>query len=500
MKRITSGIILAISIILICVAAYFSGLKSEDRRLRQYGEHAAGAMEEQDKEEDIFTAKEAVSHKDCFQAVAREHEEYEEDNCVAYAYEGDFDGDGKQEAFVIIGRADEETDETVFGNLLFIQDQYTIETLESVVFFQKDQTYIEEGTPDLFHVSYIDGINRKNKIYNIQEGEKEEPVPEYAEKEIVGEEFIPSEDLLERIQRARADQVMVNSSALEYWHHNIRSVGYLDVTEHFTVYGLAWGMLMVTDQGQYIYGDFAYYHTWPKFEESDLDGDGDLELAVFVFEQHGTGFHVEDLYVADETKDGWKIYRLLMSEYKPVLEEHFGTVTEDGTVRFSFDGEKVGLPYEIPPEGVDYSYHYEIGSQVEFFATPDGRIILDTVVDGKSEITPIGFGPGHGLQAEVWRENGEWKISNVNYRDSGIDYLLGQEVPAWFAGVEEGKRVSYIESSYPAQQVESGKVKAEVKAWLEGEEWPVTLNVWVIYEEDEEREGWFIQKIERAEG
>lgn len=518
MKKTAFNIALVVCTVLVCIAAYFSGLKSF-RELEPEDEYAAAVIQESDNEGENTSTEKTVSHKDCFWAVAKEHEEFKEDNCVAYAYEGDFDGDGKQEAFVIIGRADEETEETVFGNLLFIQDQYEIETIESVVFIHKDQTYIEKGTPDLFHFSYIDGITQKTEIFNMQEGKKEERASEYTEKEIAGEEFIPSVDLLERIRRAKADRIRVDFAALEYWHHNIRSVGCLDMTEHFTIYGLAEGLLVVTEQGNYIYGDFAYYDYYPEFEEVDLDNDGELELAILVA-WHGTGFYVEDLYVADETREqGWKIYRLLMSEYKPVLEEHFGVVKEEGIVRFTFDGEKVGLPYEIPPEGEDYSYDYEIASQVEFSFVPDGRVLLDAVPDRISEISPIGFGPAHGVQAEVCREGDEWKISKVNYRDEGIDFVLEEGIPLWLAGAEkdfmagycadhdvqmpeEGTEIShntvlYIDSNYPTDQVESGNVKAEVRVWLEGEEETIDFEVWVVYEDDEEREGWFIYKIEK---
>lgn len=378
-------------------------------------------------------------HTDYFAAIAEEYytehgaasaieydKNYKNTDYAVYVYKADFDGDNEQEAFVVIGMAEEETEETVFGELLFIQDQNTVQWMEGEVFIQKDQTYVEQVKPALFHFSYIDGITHENKVYDMQAKEEEKPYSSYVEKEIAGEEFVPWEDLLERIRRADENEIKPDYEMRVYYHDIFRGVGCLDSTEHFSLYILGWGLLIKTAEDEYIYGDLeclSNYSVSPELTETDIDGDGEMELAMITFVQYGTGFNVEDLYIVDKTKEqGWRIYHLLMSEYKPALEEHFCAVNEDGIVRFSFDGKETGLPYEILPEGVDYSYNYEIASQVQFFYTPDGRIFLDTIVDRISEISNVGFGPDHGLWAEILFKDGKWGFSDIEYRDAEMDF------------------------------------------------------------------------------
>ena len=475
-------------------------------------------------------------HTDYFAAIAEEYyadngaasaveydKNYKNTDYAVYVYKADYDGDNDQEAFVVIGMAEEETEETVFGELLFIQDQNTVQWMEGDIFVQKDQTYVEQGKPALFHFSYIDGITHENKVYDMQTKEEEKPYSSYVEKEIAGEEFVPWEDLLERIRRAEENEIKPDYEMRVYYHDIFRGVGCLDSTEHFSLYILGWGLLIKTAEDEYIYGDIecmSDYSVSPELIETDIDGDGEMELAMITFVQYGTGFSVEDLYIVDKTKEqGWRIYHLLMSQYKPALEEHFGAVNKDGIVRFSFEGKDTGLPYEILPEGVDYSYNYEIASQVRFFYTPDRRIFLDTIVDRISEISNVGFGPDHGLRAEVLFKDGKWGFSDIEYRDTEMDFQINTGVRAWLGGYAEqytecfweeidqeqeadidiiGKKISYVEIRYPAEQVESGNVKAEVTIWFEGNDETIDYEVWMVYGTRKDgREGWFIQKIEK---
>lgn len=482
------------------------------------------------------------NHESEFAAIAKERylvvngaasaieydKNYHNTDYAVYVYEADFDGDNEQEAFVVIGMAEEETEETVFGELLFIQDQNTVQWMEGEVFVQKDQTYVEKGTPVLFHFGYIDGITHKNKVYDMQAKEEEEPYSSYMEKKIAGEEFVPWEDLLERIRRAEENGIKPDYQMRIYHNSIFRGVGCLDSTKHFSLYILGWGLLIKTSEDNYIYGDIqclSDYCNCPELKEVDIDGDGEMELAVITFVRYGTGYHEEDLYIVDKDREQrWKIYHLLMSEYKPVLEEHFCAVNKDGIVRFSFDGKETGLPYEIPAEGMDYSYNYEIASQVFFSFTPDGRILLDTVPDRISEISHIGFGPEHGLQTEVRFQDGTWGFYDINYRDTGIDDIIN----VWLRGygahgkgvlydtcfweeidpekeenfdIKGKHHISYVEISYPAEQVESGNVKAEVTIWLEGEAETVDYEVWLVYgTKKDDREGWFIRNFNRKNG
>ena len=475
-------------------------------------------------------------HTDYFAAIAEEYytehgaasaieydKNYKNTDYAVYVYDADFDGDNEQEAFVVIGMAEEETAETVFGELLFIQDQNTVQWMEGEVFIQKDQTYVEQVKPALFHFSYIDGITHENKVYDMQAKEEEKPYSSYVEKEIAGEEFVPWEDLLERIRRAEENEIKPDYEMRVYYHDIFRGVGCLDSTEHFSLYILGWGLLIKTAEDEYIYGDIdcmSDYSVSPELIETDIDGDGEMELAMITFVQYGTGFHVEDLYIVDKTKEqGWKIYHLLMSQYKPALEGHFCTVNKDGVVRLSFEGKEVGQSYEIPPEDMEYPHNFEINSIIEFFFTPAGKVILDATVEGVSEACPIGFGAGHGLMTEVLFKDGKFELSDVTYRNTDIDYQISTGVPAWLGGYAEqhptcfweeidqeqvadidiiGKKISYVEIRYPAEQVESGNVKAEVTIWFEGNDETIDYEVWMVYGTRKDgRKNWFIKSIKK---
>lgn len=200
------------------------------------------------------------NHESEFAAIAKERylvvngaasaieydKNYKNTDYAVYIYEADFDWDNEQEAFVVIGMAEEETEETVFGELFFIQDQNTVQWMEGEVFVQKDQTYVEKGTPVLFHFGYIDGITHKNKVYDMQAKEEEEPYSSYMEKKIAGEEFVPWEDLLERIRRAEENGIKPDYQMRIYHNSIFRGVGCLDSTEHFSLYILGWGLMIKT--------------------------------------------------------------------------------------------------------------------------------------------------------------------------------------------------------------------------------------------------------------
>ena len=77
MKKIAFGIVLAISMVIVCVAAYFSGLKSESKMAAAIQEpddgEVAAVTQEIDGAGENFSTEDVVSHKDCFWAVAKDH-------------------------------------------------------------------------------------------------------------------------------------------------------------------------------------------------------------------------------------------------------------------------------------------------------------------------------------------------------------------------------------------------------------------------------------------
>lgn len=143
----------------------------------------------------------------------------------------------------------------------------------------------------------------------------------------------------------------------------------LAITEHYSVYGKGdYENILVEKEGNYAQLPFPFVSNYMipvKVMESDLDGDGETELAIQLNVLHGTGIYVDSLFVADENAAGelW-VYQFLEKDYCAMLREHLGfEQTRDGTQPL-VDGKSAGLPlfYE---EGVPYDF-IEVGDQILF--------------------------------------------------------------------------------------------------------------------------------------
>lgn len=345
----------------------------------------------------------------------------------AYTYEDDYDGDGSKEAFVAIGQKTGDTKDYLFGNLYFISD-LDIQLLESDVFIGKEPTYDRADGKTNISFDYKQDVYPLQAVYVVTDGLVEQQNPmerNRTETAVVGNEFTPDADLMERMANAkdyREDDYEL-CSGYSYWSPKLDGMGLVNTTEHFTTYvvGSA-GVIIETTDKEYLYADLCYtsnYMVTPKWKEADFDGDGINELAMITYVKHGTGVSVKSLYMTDQNEAGkWEMYEFLESDYCLQLREHFDTVTDGDDIGFVFDGALIGSP-ELFEEGV--SYRYDVGNLIEFVYTPDGIEIMAEVegICTSGEYATNDY-PGYVISAQVSHlGNGNWRLENVCCQTEG---------------------------------------------------------------------------------
>ena len=342
-----------------------------------------------------------------------------------YIYEDDYDGDGSKEAFVAIGQKTGDTKDYLFGNLYFVSD-WTVQLLESTVFIGKEPTYEKINGKTNISFDYKRDIYPLQAVYTVAGGlaNRQNPIEKsLTERAVVGNEFTPDADLMERMTNAkdyREDDYELCSGYSYWspkWSPKLDGMGLVNTTEHFTTYvvGSA-GVIVETADKEYLYADLCYtsnYMVTPKWKEADFDGDDINELAMITYTKHGTGLWIESLYMADQNETGeWEIYEFLESDYCSQLREHFDSVTVGEDIGFVFDGVLIGTP-ELFEQGD--SYRYDVGDQIEFAYTSYG---IEIMAEVEGTCTSGGYGvndfPGYVISAQVKHlGNGNWRLENV---------------------------------------------------------------------------------------
>ncbi|MBD5506406.1 MAG: hypothetical protein HDR09_22275 [Lachnospiraceae bacterium] len=340
-----------------------------------------------------------------------------------YIYEDDYDGDGIKEAFVAIGQKTGDTKDYLFGNLYFVSD-WEIQLLEISVFIGKEPSYDKANGITNIAFDYKRDIYPLQAVYIVEDGlaKRQNPIERTrTEKAVVGNEFTPDADLMERMANAkdyREDDYEL-CSGYSYWPLKLDGMGLVNTTEHFTTYVIGHaGVIIEMADKEYLYADLWYtsnYMISPDWKEADFDGDGINELAMITYVKHGTGLWVESLYMTDQNEAGeWEMYEFLESDYCFQLREHFDTVIDGDDIGFVFDGVLIGAPeLELFAQGV--SYRYDVGNQIEFAYTPEG---IEITAEVEGICTSGGYGsndyPGYVISAQVKHlGNGNWLLENV---------------------------------------------------------------------------------------
>ena len=363
--------------------------------------------------------------------VAKEYikQEYLEGQYIAYTYEGDFDNDGIKEAFVVIGREEELTENSFFCSLYFVNDELAVQCLAIAVFLDNKPKF--QHTDELMFVQfdYLEGIYSVTDIYAVENGRailQNPGMQSFMDKAVVGEVFTPGADLQARINSAedfREDSYELRGN-YAYKPAMLSAVSLTDATENFTLYLLGRGVMVETPDSEYVYADICYtsnYMVPPELKEMDFDDDGEAELAMITYVLHGTGMGIESLYMVDRDEKGaWKMYYFLPSVYCETFREHFDTVSVEGGVRFCFEGQLVG---PVDTMGEDYeieNYEYDVGDQIDFSYGQDD-IRMTAWIDGVSagSMSGLHLYPGGGiLSANVeYLGSGKWRLEDIGYRN-----------------------------------------------------------------------------------
>ncbi|MBD5454241.1 MAG: hypothetical protein HDR30_08020, partial [Lachnospiraceae bacterium] len=244
-----------------------------------------------------------------------------------------------KEAFVAIGQKTGDTTEYLFGNLYFVCD-LAIQSLETSVFIGKEPVCSVENGKMYISFAYKENVRPMQAVYAVTGGlaERQNPIEKnWDEKAVVGNEFTPDADLLERMENAKDyredDYELCRGYA--YYYEMLNGMGLVNTTESFTAYVVGNdGVIIETAGKEYLYADIGYtsnYLDSPTWKEADFDGDGINELAIINYIKHGTGLWVESLYMVDQNEAGkWEMYEFLHEDYCRQLRKHFNTVIDGG--------------------------------------------------------------------------------------------------------------------------------------------------------------------------
>ena len=343
---------------------------------------------------------------------------------IAYTYEDDYDGNGSKEAFVAIGQKTGDAAEYLFGDLYFVCD-LAIQSLETSVFIGKEPVCSKENGKVYISFAYKENIQPMQAVYAVTDGQAERQNPiekNWDEKAVAGNEFTPDTDLLERMANAKDYREDDYELLRGYYCDSemLDGMGLMNTTEHFTVYVIGNdGVIIETVGKEYLYADIQYtsnYMSPPTWKEADFDGDGINELAMINYIKHGTGCHIDSLYITDQNESGeWEMYEFLHEDYCRQLRKHFNTVIDGDDTWFVFDGQWIGAP-ELFNQGD--SYRYDVENQIEFEYTSDG---IEIIAEVEGICTSGGWGtndyPDYQISAQVKHlGNGNWQLSDVRCR------------------------------------------------------------------------------------
>ena len=345
---------------------------------------------------------------------------------IAYTYEDDYDGNGNKEAFVAIGQKTGDTVEYLFGDLYFVSD-LEIQLVEEAVFIGKEPVCSEENGKTYISFAYKENIQPMQAVYAVTDGQAERQNPiekNWDEKAVVGTEFIPDADLLERMAKAkdyREDDYEL-LSGYSGWYEMIDGMGLVNATEHFATYVVGKkGVIIETADAKYLYADIRYtthYRVSPEWKEADFDGDGVNELAMITFVKHGTGCHINSLYITDQNESGeWEMYEFLHEDYCRQLREHFDTAIDGDDTWLVFDGQRT-VALELFNNEV-LSCRYDVGNHIDIAYTAEGIEIM-AVVEGicTSGEYAINDYTDYRISAQVkYLGSGIWQLSDVRCRE-----------------------------------------------------------------------------------
>lgn len=275
----------------------------------------------------------------------------------------------------------------------------------------------------------------------------------WKEQGIIGEEFIPEGELLERLSGLVPDyrEDWNGKETLDYCKESERVIGseeyrefykkvkLIGKTDSFLLYGTNdnEAMILKTPDGVYLWGDLSdsfLYRPYMQLCEEDIDNDGEIELIILGKSSWGG---TEKLYLADKDFSGlWKIYNLQFEWYRNELEKHYQVVYIDEFLNFILDGELVGIPVDINEN------HFNTFSSFQQFQIRKGQIYLYVELN---HIGTIGYSiEGNGIRMKLaYLGAGEWNGEEYCYYSRSLENAVTYDAVLKREDVEEVIEIQY---------------------------------------------------------
>lgn len=222
------------------------------------------------------------------------------------------------------------------------------------------------------------------------------------------------------------NDVKISSSTYPYIDEEtdliyLNSVGTPGQKDFFQIYLTTVGSgVVVTPDGKavefnQIPVDFIY-GTFPELQAADYDGDGAIELSIWTYIYHGTGFIQHTLFMVDcdSEYEHWNTYHLTPDFYVAELRKHYVAVDEKDAIVVSLDGQEVNR--------LD-----KAGDTADYTALGDNRVTIDCGDASKGELnflvhtTPVFYSENNyiGLAGNTMDMNlsylgdGDWQVDSI---------------------------------------------------------------------------------------
>ena len=194
--------------------------------------------------------------------------------------------------------------------------------------------------------------------------------------------------------------------------------------------------MLVFKEGKYAEINFPYasnYMELPRLIEKDIDRDGEMELCIIVWLQHGTGLHIENLLLADFNEEGQLyVYEFVQENYTEQLQEALSyEITEEGIQPF-VDGQPAGR-MESHLEDMEPFDGASVGNDMRFDCDPlTGEVRLRGGIMLLIEDHPGGlFGNANDVTAKVCWDGERFSLknftSNNRWLEEQVTYVLQKQ-------------------------------------------------------------------------
>lgn len=253
----------------------------------------------------------------------------------------------------------------------------------------------------------------------------------------------------------------------EYEHFNWPKYGnydntyLLEQTESYTLYGKGdYELMLLEHEGSYaqIRCPFTGMLAPIDLVEADFDADGEKE-AVMILSGilRGTGYCVDNLFVADHAEDGTlTVYQLLEDNYLAQLENHFSyEVTEQG-VQPMLDARPAGPFVE---NQADRAFDGAYLGDIVHFNMQNGKIKLRADIASWPKEGAVSDYNGQNITATVeYRDGGEFVLNEFKSYNEYLDMLITNAVKSFWA--YENRNIEIVELRYDASLMNEEKIQA----------------------------------------